>query len=213
MYLVYKTSTISSSSPSVLSGLSPNNVTPLNRCDKSTDADHSSNLIMSRNSSKFGTFKNSSCMSSKTLGAWTIENMGHNSKMSFTVNKWWQLATTSYTSCSENPWQEMSSNTELHLIGLSLTSIKESVKSTLSWLEKGLVEENPLVVPLSLCLKCSNKGLLKFHTDHSYILKNSNCNRSVQALVAGCTHWLVYMPAHRHPLALTIALISSSQWL
>lgn len=42
MYLVYKTSTISSSSPSVLSGLSPNNVTPLNRCDKSSDADHSS---------------------------------------------------------------------------------------------------------------------------------------------------------------------------
>ena len=113
-------------------------------------------------------------MSSKTLGAWTIENMGHNSKMSFTVNKWWQLATTSCTSCSENPWQGMSSNTELHLIGLPFTSIKESVKSNLSWLEKGLVEENPLVAPLSLCLKCSNKGLLKFHTNHSYILKKSN---------------------------------------
>lgn len=213
MYLVYKTSTISSSSPSVLSGLSPNNVTPLNRCDKSSDADHSSKPHNVEEFIKIWNklFKNGSCMSSKT--AWTIENMGHNSKMSFTVNWWWQLATTSCTSWSENPWQEMSSNTELDLIGLSLTSIKESLQSNLSWLEKGLVEENHLVARLSLCLKCSNKVLLKFHTDHSYILKNSNCNRSVQALVARCTHWLVYMPAHRHPFALTIALISSSQWL
>ena len=163
-------------------------------------------------SSKCGTSKKISWITSRIRKAFANKNTGKLFLISSMVKILSQLSTISSINCVENPWQALSSIEIVWLLSSHRTSVKASFKSCLSWCVTCLPFEQLPLVPSSEGTVISNGRVGATHLPSAHL---HFTEQKEQQSCGGCTGWIAgsrvwYALTRRHPLARTNSLTSFS---